>query len=388
VRSQLCLRLLFPCVAGFGRLKEAFTKPIAFINLMAEKPVASRKVSDKSTKQELMAAYQELSKQQDDRRASELNPERKMEEKRSEEALKVASTVEPEGIDREIGGLKAEVNKMLAQLSERLAGEAGRFRSLEKAVTAKQLELQELYGIEKTASSLAALIEAQNKKREDFEAEMALRKEELTREISTTQEDWDKQVKAREVELKERDAAEKKARDREKEQFDYAFKRDGQAMRDKLNDEKTTLEKDLRQRKEQADKDFAQREQVLAEREKELNDLRAKAATFGKELELAVDKAVKESSERLRLEAKNREDLLRKEFEGEKNVFTTRILGLEKSLKDLSELHTRMNGQLELAYKKVQEIAEKTIESAGQAKMVADLQKLLVDQNRKSSADK
>jgi hypothetical protein len=159
-------------------------------------------------------------------------------------------------------------------------------------------------------------------------------------------------------------------------------------LRDKLNDEKVTLEKELRQKKEAAEKELAERERVLVEKETELNTLRAKAAAFPKELDDSLNKAVKEATERLKLEAKNREDLLKKEFEGERNVLTTRLESLEKTVKDLADHNARLSKQLEAAYQKVQEIAEKTIESAGQSKSLADLQKLLVEQGRKTGADK
>jgi hypothetical protein len=355
---------------------------------MPEKPTPARKVSDKSTKQELIEAYQTLSKQLEEKRAAELNPARALEEKKAGEALKAATAVAAEGIDRDIGSLKAEVGQMLAELSEKLAAEAGKFKHLQKAVETKERELQEVYGIERAASGLAALIEGQNQKRQEFEAEMARQREDLNREINTTREEWDRETKAREVESREREAADKKARDREKEQFDYAFKREQQALRDKLADEKTSLEKELRLKKETTEKDLAERERLLGEKEAEWNALRVRAATFPKELESAVEKAVKEASDRLKLEAKNREELLRKESEGERNVLTTRIESLEKLVKDLSDQNVRQTRQLEAAYQKLQEIAEKTIESAGQSRSLADLQKMLVEQSRKPAAEK
>ncbi len=355
---------------------------------MAEKPTPTRKVSDKSTKQELLEAYQALTKQLDEKRAAELNPERRLLEKKAEEALKAASAVAPEGIDREIGSLKAEIGGMLAEVSEKLATEAARFKSLQQAVETKQRELQELYGIEKGASTLAALIEAQNLKRNEFETDSAQQREALSREIAESRAEWEKERKSHEAELRERDAAEKKARDREKEQFEYAFKRDQQALRDKLADEKAALDKDLKLKKEAAEKDLYGRERVLVEKEAEVETLRAKSAAFPAELTAAVDRAVKDVADRLKLEAKNRDDLLQKAFEGERNVLTTRIDGLEKAVKDLAEQNARLNKQLDAAYLKVQDIAEKTIESAGHAKMSADLQKLLVDQGRKTSAEK
>jgi hypothetical protein len=97
-----------------------------------------------------------------------------------------------------------------------------------------------------------------------------------------------------------------------------------------LNDEKVELEKELQRKKEAAEKDLAEREKSTVEMERELAQLREKAAAFPKDLDGAVAKAVKEATERVQLEAKNRDELQRRQFEGERNVLTTRVESLEK----------------------------------------------------------
>lgn len=374
----------FQYAGGIGTvLPETWKQPNTNL-IMPEKTVPAKKLSDKNTKQEMLEAYQTLARQLEEKRAAELAPERRVEEKRTEEALKVAMAIDPEGIDRDIGALKAEIGKMLADVSDRLAAESGKFRGIQKAVASKERELQELYGIEKAAVSLAALIEAQNQKQSEFESQMAREREELEGEIEAQRAEWEQEKKTREAELKERDATEKKARDREREDFTYAFKRDQQAIKDKLNDEKTALEKEIKIKRETADKELAEREKAIAERERELAELRTKAAAFPKELENAVNQAVKEISDKLKLEAKNREDLSRKEFEGERNVLAAKNEALEKSGKDLISANMKLAQQLEAAYQKVQDIAEKTVEGTSQSKSLADLQKLLIEQSRKS----
>ena len=347
-----------------------------------------KKLSEKSTKQEMLEAYQALARQLEERRASELAPERRLEERRAEEAVKVAKGVAPEGIDSEIGQLKADIGKLLSEISDKLAGESGKFRSIQKAVESKERDLQELYGIEKQAVSLAALIEAQNQKQSEFETEMIKRRENLTGEIEFLRGEWEKEKKAHEIEIKERDAQEKKARDREREEFAYAFKRDQQAIKDKLADEKATLEKEIKQKRETAEKELAERERTVAEKERELTELRGRAAAHPKELETAVNQAVKEATERLKLEAKNREELMRKELEGEIKVLSTKNEALEKSTKDLVAANAKLAQQLETSYQKVQEIAEKTVEGTSQSRSLAELQKLLIEQGRKGTGEK
>jgi Fe-S oxidoreductase len=248
--------------------------------------------------------------------------------------------------------------------------------------------LQELYGIEKAAASLAALIEGQNQKRREFELELASQKEQLKEEIEATRAEWEQEQKARETEVKERELTEKKARDREKEDYAYAIKREQQAIKDKLNDEKALLEKEIKLKREAAEKDLTEREKVIVEREKDLAQMRERVAAFPKELQEAVNKAVAEVTARLTGEAKTREELLRKECEGERNVFKTRVEGLEKTIKDLGERNARLTQQLDAAYQKVQEIAEKAIEGSSQSKSYAELQKLLSEQSRRPAPDK
>ncbi len=353
-----------------------------------ERTTAAKKLSEKSTKQVMLEAYQALAKQLEEKRAAELAPERRLEEKRAEEALKAAAGVEPEGIDREIGELKSAIGKSLAEVSERLAAESARFRNVQKAAQSKEAELRELYGIEKSAVSLAALIEAQTQKRAEFEAQMEREREELQNEIDLKRAEWEEEKKLHEAEVKERDAGEKKAQDRAREDFNYSFKREQQAIKDRLADEKAALEKEIKLRRETAEKDLVEREKALGEKERELADLRARAVAFPKELETAVNQALKEAADRLKLEAKNREDLLVKQFEGERNVLATKNDALEKANKDLISANAKLAQQLEAAYQKVQEIAEKTVEGTSQYKSFSELQRLLLEQGRKGPIEK
>jgi hypothetical protein len=184
----------------------------------ARKANTTEETHGEKHKQEMLESYQELVKHLEEKRAAELNPVKKIEEKKTEEAVKVAAALPPDGIDREIGNLKADIGRLLSDISSKLETEVGRFSSIQTAVASKERELQELYGIEKAAASLAALIEAKNQKQHEFEAELARQKDELIREIDATRHTWETERKLHEAELKERDATEKRAREREKEE--------------------------------------------------------------------------------------------------------------------------------------------------------------------------
>ncbi|MDP3695720.1 MAG: hypothetical protein Q8R42_06375, partial [Desulfocapsaceae bacterium] len=166
---------------------------------MAErKPV--KKLTATNTKQEMLDSYNELLKQFEEKREAETTPEAKVAEKVVKQAVAVADTLTTEGIVRDIGSLKLEVGKVLTSLSDKLELEAGRYESVKLAIADKEKELAEIYEIQKVASSLAALIESQHQKKEEFEEEMASRKETLTREIEELRAEWQKEKQQRAAE--------------------------------------------------------------------------------------------------------------------------------------------------------------------------------------------
>ncbi len=204
----------------------------------------------------------------------------------------------------------------MTQISDKLEDEVNRLNGIQKAIDIKEEEIKELYEIEKSAAALAALIEAQNQKRQEFESEMAVKKDDLMREIEKTRAEWKK------------------------------------------------------------------------EKEEELNELRQKMSVFPKELETAVNKAVKEATEKITAEAKNREQLMNKEFEGERGVLTTRIESLEKTVKRQSEQIAKLSAQLENSYQKVEDIAVKAIDGSSNLKSLANLQQMMADQTKGQSQEK
>jgi hypothetical protein len=355
---------------------------------MDEKKVHPKKLSLANTKQDMLEAYQSMVKQLEAQRELELKPEKRIEERKAREAIQVAESLSSDGISKEIAHLKVETGKMLAQVADRLEEEIGKFKAVQSAIEVKQKELQEVYEIEKAAVTLSALIESQNQRRETFESEMAMKKEESNRELEDLRARVEKEESDYELMVKERDTAEKKRRDREKEEYDYGFKREQKLAKDKFEDEKAKLEKEILAKREQTEGELKAREKAIAAQEAELKELKAKQAAFPKELEAAAGKAVKEVTERLNAESKNREELQKRESLGEKNVLTTRIEALEKRVKEQNDQIARLGQQLESAYQQVQDVAVKTIEGSSNAKSLATLQQWLGDQIKRPSQEK
>ena len=336
-----------------------------------------------NTKKEMLDAYSALLRQFQEQREMELKPEKKIEEKKTREVLEVAEALSSEGVVKGISNLKLDMSKTLTEISDKLEEEVRKLNGIRKAITIKEEELQELYEIEKSAGTLAALIEAQNRKRKEYETEMAVMKENLMREIETTRSEWETEKEQYEMEIKEQNAAEKKKREREKEEFQYAFKREQQLLKDEFEDEKKKLEREIQIKREQMEKDLAERERAISEKEEELSELRKQVNAFPKELEAAVNRAVKETTERITKEEAAKEQLLRKEFEGEQRVFISRIESLEKTVDIQAEQIAKLSGQLEKSYQKVEDIAVKAIEGSSNLKSFSSFQQMMAGQAKK-----
>ncbi|UCG14632.1 MAG: hypothetical protein JSU72_09380 [Deltaproteobacteria bacterium] len=355
---------------------------------MAEKKTKPKKLTMANTKKEMLEVYKELLKQLEERREVELKPEKELAERQRVETVKIADSLSAEGVVKGISDLRLEVGKLLAKISDKLEEEVDKFTKIQKAIEFKENELKEVYEIERSAETLAALIEAQRKKKEEYEKEITERMDEFELEIETARIEWKKEKKEHEARIKERDMEEDKRRKREKEEYSYGFKREQQIARDQLEDEKANTEKEIRHLQEQKEKELTEREKAIAEQEEELRGLREQVAGFPKETEKAVSNAVKEATDRIKMDAKNKDDLLRKEFEGERTALKTRLESIDKVAGEQNDRIAKLTEQLEQSYQKVQDIAVKAVEASGGFKSLSSIQQLIDEQMKKQTQEK
>jgi DNA repair exonuclease SbcCD ATPase subunit len=326
------------------------------------------KVTMSNTKKEMLDAYSKLLKQLREKNENEIKPTEKVAEKKVKEAVEKADSLSIEGLIKNISELKLQFGKTVTQLSEKLEDEINSYQKIKDAVEAKENELQEIFDIQKEASSLSALIEAQRQSKDEFEAEMKQRKSNLDDEIAFLRKEWEREKKMAAAEAKEIEDALKKKRDRDKEEFEYQFQQEKKQKTDKFMVEKAALERELKDMREKAEKEFSERERNLSEGEKELTELRQKVMDFQNILDATVEKAVKDATEKLKMEAKHKEELLVSEVHGEKKVFNIQIEALNKTIKEQAAQIKQLSDQIEKSYSQVQDIAVKAVEGAASVK--------------------
>ncbi|MFZ7126309.1 MAG: hypothetical protein ACOWWM_09180 [Desulfobacterales bacterium] len=315
------------------------------------------KVSTANTKKEILEAYGALKEKLKEKAKASLEPEKEKQARARAEVVREAEAITTDDVSQKVTSLKLEIETTLNELSRKMAAEAERYRKIQEAIEAKNRELEEIFEIERSAYSLAALVEAQKLKKAEFEAEM-----------DQVRAEWNAEKRRHEEALQEKKVQEEKQRKREKEEYEYSFKREKDLKIQDLRDQLAALQRELQQKREDFERQVADKEEALlqrdiavTEREKHMETLEKRVQSFPEELEKSVLKAVREATERTAEDARKNEALLLKGLEGEKNVLLTRIDGLEKTLEAQRKQIEVLTRQLENAYVKVQDIAVKAV---------------------------
>jgi len=349
---------------------------------MAEKNPTEKKLSKTNTKQEMLDSYNALLQQLQEKERTDVKPQIEQEKKKSKEIIAMADSLSSEGVLQEISTLRVEMGKVLSQLTDKLDGEVHKYRNIKEAIELREKELKEIYDIEKESQTLAALIEAQAQEREEFEEQMKIRKDELEKEMQLMRDEWGNEKKVQEVKIKERDADDLKVQQRAREEFEYTFKREKQLAKNQFEDEKAKEEREMQIKREDMEKQLLERQQNIAVNESRLNKLQELADNSPKELEASVSKAIKETKEKVSVEANTREELSKRIFEGERNVLNATIEALERTTKEQKDQIVRLSQQLEKAYQKIEDIAVKT---AGGS---FDLKSVITEEVKKQTQEK
>ena len=341
--------------------------------------MTEQEASMKNTKKEMLDMIKSLQDGIVEREKTKLNAEQTREETKKIKTVETADRTVASNLSTELHSLKISINKELTVLSDKIEAEAEKYKNLNQAINLKQIELEEIYGIEKEAAKLAAILEAQNQTKENFEKEMREKRErqehELTAkrnqlevQIAETKTFWEKEKSEYFETFVEEKSKNKKEQIREHEEYEYQLKRTRELEQNKFADEKEQIKREMKQKKDEFEQfqqtksmELDEREKHIAERELVMNELREKVDSFPAQLDKVVNSAEKQTDKMLSERFSQNEALLLKGFEGEKNVLETKIISLESLVKDQAKQIDKLNIQQEKAYTQVQDIASKAV---------------------------
>ena len=325
-------------------------------------------VSMANTKKELLEAY-EIAKQRVENQSKDLlDAEKARQRMEKQVATATADAQVAQDPVQRLHDLRSAISRELGDLAERFENEIETYRKIQSAIETKQTELDTIYQVETAASDLAALIDAQRIKKERFDQDMSTQKAAFEVEMQEMRTQWQREKADQDRQVTEENASLKKDRQREKEEYEYAFTREKAQRKNALEDELQTLAKEIAAKRGEFESSVQERtaaldvrEEAVAAREKEMDNLLKEVDGFPKRLETAVQAAVADITKQLTRDFEGEKALMQARFDGEKNVLAGKIEALEKMVSSQDAQIKDLSRKSEQAYEKVQDIANKAV---------------------------
>jgi hypothetical protein len=288
-------------------------------------------VGSRDSKNEVFAAYDELLKKMSATPSAQ-------EQKVVEEKKQVVETAVKECSDelpKHLIALKNSLNKSLDEIESKLLAEQKKFSTLQQAITIQSKKLDDAFGIEPHAESLAVLLAAYKEKSVTLE-----------QEINQERALWQKEQETHEALRKDQEAQQIKTRQREEENYMYnrdIFRRKEQEeyelkkreLEQELQAKRTTLEESFRDREAK----LAMRETTILARESEFQQMQDEVRNFPERLDAAKQEAERIQGEKLQLKYEYEAKLLKKEFDVERDFHRQAVAKLQAEIEHLQSLN-------------------------------------------------
>lgn len=317
----------------------------------------TKEISTRSTKQEILEAYQAALDKLKQQKVVEPKQEKKKADE--EKVLERVGTATVDGILQNIGALRLDLVKVFDNLGEQLTSEHRKLSDAREAITIEKRSLQELYDIKTEADSLAALMSTQKERQAAFEVEMTQRRLQ-----------WKQEQEQHELAHKEHTTQLKKEHDREREEYQYALKIARQRDEDAYNTKKAALEKELADQRIKAMTEIEARESALAAQGREFAELKTKVEAFPVELEKAVKEAEERTREHVEARFNHQMEIREKDIQGERKLMQQTITSLQEKIKEMEQQMKTLAQRANEAQLQVNTIALKALESTAAVRVV------------------
>jgi hypothetical protein len=306
-----------------------------------------KEISEKSTKAEILKAYDMLLKNVKETKAE--SPKAEQAERQKKEIVEKVVIISTAGISENITAIKTGLNNAFDELLQNLTNEYKKLEEIRAAIVVEKQTLEDLYSLSANTDSLAAMLLVQKKKRENFEQEVV---------------EWETEKLRQKAEEKEFQENLVKNRKREEEEFQYSLKIRRQKETDAYEAKKEQLEKDLKEKNLSFEKDISEREQILKNTENELAELQKANADFPEKLNQSLKEKEIEISEKLKTRYEFDIQIIKNNNESDLRLKEQTISSLQEKIKEQQTQLKEYSDKVTRAEAGMKDIAVKALESA------------------------
>ncbi|BAY25705.1 hypothetical protein NIES2100_55110 [Calothrix sp. NIES-2100] len=359
--------------------------------------MVAKKPTDKSTKAEILQAYEELAKE-----TAAVKTQLNQALKETQSVIKNQPKLEPKTAMNQPSTVQQKMNYTIEslakiqlgfgsaanELSEQLTTQASKLAEIRENVEQEVEQLKQLHNLEISEDILDTLISTYEDNSKRYQEEFSQQKEVLLQEIDEQRKTWLKEQEENNRLSKERDESLKKSRQRDEAEYKYSLELQRKLAKDEYEQEQKELNKQLEEFQQETEKNWSEREKVIAEREKQFEEAKAKVEVFPKEKEAALKKATEEGKGIAYYQAKIKSDLYGKEVEGQKRFYEQRLQSLEQTITNQDNRLQNLSKQLESALKQVQDLAVKAIEGTANVNSYQAIKEIALEQAKSQVKNK
>ncbi len=318
-------------------------------------------ISEKSKKNEILAAYEELLKRVSEE--NQVSHQQTIIKEKEETLVQTAAGMTDEKIVKRLADVKIYVGQSLDKLEQELTEEYKRLSDIQEAIQIESKNLQEIHEIRKNADSLAALFLTQKEYKSRFE-----------KEIAEARVKWQHEKELAEAEQQEYREALNRQRTRAEEEYYYAFELKQKKDADAYQQKKETLERELIEKRTATLKELEERELIIKMQEEEFARYKKQVEQFPAELEKAVKAVQKETQERIANGYDQRIALEHAEYASERKLNQQTIATLQLKIKEQEDVIRHLTQKTDIAGQQTQEIALKALDSASKMRFYASVE--------------
>lgn len=358
----------------------------------------SRKVSDKSTKAEILEAYKEATEEKVtlELQVKQLNASPKqpaVPEKPIVEAQQsMVSTQTQQKMQSTIDNLillQFGFGGAVSELSEKLTSEATKLEELRRVVGEEVQQLQELHSLEDVAEdTLDNLIQQYEESAKTFTDELSEGRETVEQELLELRLAWEKEQELQKLTVTERNDNQQKAGDRDEELYDYDLNLQRNLDIEEYEQRQQGLYQEIEEFRQEQEKQWAEREKSISEREKLSAEVKAKVEAFPNELEANIKNGKDTGRNIGNYQAKIKADLLAKDIEGQKQNYELQIQGMLQTIQNQDARLASLSQQLDSALKQVQDLAVKAIEGSSNLSSFQAVREIAIEQAKTQQKNK
>ena len=306
------------------------------------------KITSKSTKSQILDAYNKAIKKLNEIEASKDDPVSQKESQMKKETFEAADKIAAMGI------LNPEIT--------------GQYKSLEIAIEMKKNELKALYDLEAEANSLTAMINAHKDIQRELEEEAKENKKAIEDEMKALEAELEARKGEVENEVDEERERVSKIRQREEEEYQYNLKRKRQLEDDEWEDNKKARESIIASKEEE----LVNKEKELVEKEAYIVDLENKVASIPDQVASAYEEGKKEGKAKADKSNAFEVRSLETKHEYEIQNLQNQIDRLEQDLETEKCKNNDLQNKLDDAYTQMRELATNTVQSVGGVKILSN----------------